>query len=122
MGALLLAGEPQVAEGVARAEKQALDGGSGGAQVVGNLVVRLVAEVAQDQDRLALPEAEQDGRLQAMAEGKDLERQAISALKVFASFFYYCDERTWASIHYQGPLVQTASAPEADSRVAPRPG
>jgi Gluconate 2-dehydrogenase subunit 3 len=69
-----------------------------------------------------LTEAEQDAHLQVMAEGKDLERQALSALKVFASFFYYCDERAWPSIHYQGPLVQTASAPEADSRVAPRPG
>lgn len=64
---------------------------------------------------------EQDGRLELVANGTELERQAISALKVLASFFYYCDERTWPSIHYQGPLVQTASAPEADSRVAPRP-
>jgi len=63
-----------------------------------------------------LDQADQDARLQRMAEGQDLERQAVSALKVFASFFYYCDERTWPSIHYQGPLVQTASPPEADSR------
>lgn len=69
-----------------------------------------------------LTEAEQAARLEKMVEGQDLERQAVSALKIFACFFYYCDERTWASIHYQGPLVQTASAPEADSRVAPRAG
>jgi len=69
-----------------------------------------------------LTEEEQDARLQRMAEGQDLERQALSALKIFAYFFYYCDERTWPSIGYAGPLVQTASAPEADSRVAPRPG
>jgi hypothetical protein len=69
-----------------------------------------------------LPEAEQDEWLQRMAAGNDLERQAVSALKIFASFFYYCDERTWPGIHYAGPLVQTASAPEADSRVAPGPG
>lgn len=68
-----------------------------------------------------LPPEEQDRRLQAMSSGMDLERQVVSALKVLASFFYYCDERTWSSIHYQGPLVQMASAPEADSRVAPRP-
>jgi hypothetical protein len=69
-----------------------------------------------------LPEAAQDERLERMAQGLDLERQALSALKILASFFYYCDERTWPSIHYAGPLVQTASPPEADSRVAPRPG
>ena len=66
------------------------------------------------------PEA-QDARLAEAASGNQLERQAFSALKVLASFFYHCDERTWSSIHYEGPLVQTASPPEADSRVAPRP-
>jgi len=65
--------------------------------------------------------AEQDQALQRMATGADLERQAVSGLKVMASFFYYCDERTWPKVGYQGPLVQTASPPEADSRVAERP-
>ena len=64
---------------------------------------------------------EQDERLELIASGTQLERQALSALKSLACFFYYCDERTWPSINYQGPLVQTASPPEADSRVAPRP-
>ena len=65
---------------------------------------------------------EQDGRLRRMAEGVELERQALSAIKVLATFFYHCDVRTWPAIHYEGPLVQIASPPEADSRVAPRPG
>lgn len=67
-----------------------------------------------------LPPAEQYARLDRMALGTSLERQAFSGLKLMAHFFYYCDEGTWTSIHYEGPLVQVASPPEADSRLVPR--
>ena len=30
------------------------------------------------------------------------------------------DERTWAAIHYEGPLVEKPAPPLADSRIAPR--
>lgn len=60
------------------------------------------------------PEA-QDARLEAMAlDGVEVERMAASQLKLVAVFFYYCDERTWKGIHYDGPLVKR-SAPPADS-------
>ena len=47
--------------------------------------------------------------------GTDLERQAYSGLRLLAIFFYYCDDRTWKGIHYDGPLIKIASPPEADS-------
>lgn len=62
-----------------------------------------------------------DRRLEQMFDGLDVERQALVGLKVMATFFYYCDERTWTQIQYEGPLVSIPSPPEADSRVAPRP-
>lgn len=68
-----------------------------------------------------LAPADQDLRLEEMTHGRDLERQALGALRVMAMFFYYCDERTWGAIHYDGPLVRIPSPPLADSRVAPRP-
>jgi hypothetical protein len=63
-----------------------------------------------------LAAAEQDAALAQMAEGGDLERQAFNGLRIVASFFYYCDDRSWKQIHYEGPLVTTRSPPEADSR------
>jgi hypothetical protein len=69
-----------------------------------------------------LSQEDQDLRLQEMmTRGLDVERQAFGGLRLMAMFFYYCDERTWGPIHYEGPLVQVASPPLADSRVAPRP-
>jgi hypothetical protein len=69
-----------------------------------------------------LAPADQDLRLQEMmTRGVDLERQAFGALRLLAVFFYYCDERTWPGIHYEGPLVRIPSPPLADSRIAPRP-
>jgi hypothetical protein len=60
----------------------------------------------------------QDAALSAMAtSGVEVERQAFANLKLMALFFYYCDERTWAGVHYDGPF-QPRKAPEADSRVA----
>ena len=44
-----------------------------------------------------------------------LERQAFAGLREMAMFFYYCDERAWPRIHYDGPLVSMPSKPEADS-------
>lgn len=59
----------------------------------------------------------QDAVLVAMASsGLEVERQAFANLKLMALFFYYCDDRTWAGVHYDGPL-QPRKAPEADSRV-----
>ena len=49
-------------------------------------------------------------------EGNALERQVVGNLKLLALFFHYCDERTWAGIHYDGPF-QPRLAPAADSRV-----
>lgn len=63
-----------------------------------------------------LAPAEQEARLEAMLVGNDLERQVLNSLRFVALFFAYCDERTWASIHYDGPPFPR-SAPEADSRV-----
>jgi hypothetical protein len=61
----------------------------------------------------------QDAALTRMATaGLEVERQAVSNLKLMALFFYYCDSRTWQGIHYDGPL-QPRKAPEADSRVEP---
>lgn len=60
------------------------------------------------------PEA-QDARLAAMAlDGAQVERMAASQLKLVSVFFYYCDERTWRDIHYDGPMAKR-SAPPADS-------
>jgi hypothetical protein len=60
---------------------------------------------------------EQDAHLERMAvQGAEVERQVVSNLKLLALFFYYCDERTWKAMHYDGPLV-ARKAPEADSRV-----
>lgn len=61
----------------------------------------------------------QDARLAAMAKGNAVERQAYAALKTVVHFFYYCDERTWPGIHYDGPLVSVRSPPPADSRPEP---
>jgi hypothetical protein len=58
---------------------------------------------------------EQDRYLERMTVGGDIERQVMSQLKLIAIFFYYCDERTWASIHYEGPMVKIPAPPEADS-------
>jgi hypothetical protein len=59
----------------------------------------------------------QDAALTRMGiDGNELERQVFSNLKLLALFFYYCDERTWKAIHYQGPSA-ARKAPEADSRV-----
>ena len=61
------------------------------------------------------PEA-QDAYLARMGvRGTALERQAFSSVKLLALFFYYCDERTWSAMHYEGPLV-ARKRPEADSR------
>jgi hypothetical protein len=58
---------------------------------------------------------EQDARLLAMAvDGIEVERMAASQLKLISVFFYYCDERTWKDIHYDGPMAQR-KAPPADS-------
>jgi hypothetical protein len=59
---------------------------------------------------------EQDAHLERMASGNELERAAFSGLRTVAMFFYYCDERTWPTIHYAGPLMPRKK-PEADSRV-----
>jgi hypothetical protein len=65
-----------------------------------------------------LPADEQDAYLERMAvRGTDVERQVVGNLKLLALFFYYCDERTWQAMHYDGPLVPR-KAPEADSRVS----
>jgi hypothetical protein len=65
---------------------------------------------------------EQDARLDRLARrGSGLERQAVQALRFLALFFYYCDERTWAAIHYDGPSWPR-KAPEADSRMERRIG
>ncbi len=67
-----------------------------------------------------LPPEEQDARLAAMATGRAVERQVFSNLRLVSLYFYYCDERTWPGIHYDGPKVTIPAPPEADSRVAPR--
>jgi hypothetical protein len=67
-----------------------------------------------------LREAEQDLALERMAvHGNEVERQVMSSLKLLALFFYYCDDRTWKAIHYDGPF-QPRKAPEADSRLEAR--
>lgn len=63
--------------------------------------------------RLSPPE--QEAHLARMSQGSALERQAFNALRMVSCFFYYCDERTWKDIGYQGPLVSVRSPPEADS-------
>ncbi len=64
-----------------------------------------------------LEASEQDAALTRMATtGHEVERQAMSNLKLMALFFYYCDPRTWQAIHYDGPF-QPRKAPEADSSV-----
>jgi alkylation response protein AidB-like acyl-CoA dehydrogenase len=63
---------------------------------------------------------EQDRYLARMAAGTSLERQAFQSLRVMTVFFYYCDERTWESIHYEGPLVRIPAPPEADSALVPK--
>ena len=62
------------------------------------------------------PEA-QDAYLERMGvSGSSLERQAFNSLRFLVLFFHYVDERTFAAIHYQGPLVPR-KAPDADSRL-----
>jgi hypothetical protein len=63
----------------------------------------------------ALAPDEQDAYLERMQDASSLERQAFAGLREMAIFFYYCDERSWPRIHYQGPLVSIPSKPEADS-------
>ncbi|MBI3185355.1 MAG: gluconate 2-dehydrogenase subunit 3 family protein [Myxococcales bacterium] len=58
---------------------------------------------------------EQHARLAKMAEGAGLERQCFAALKAMTLFFYYCDERCWPKVGYQGPFVSVRAPPEADS-------
>jgi hypothetical protein len=61
---------------------------------------------------------EQTRYLERMAvDGSTVERQVISNLKLLTLFFYYCDERTWSAMHYEGPPMPR-KAPEADSRVS----
>lgn len=57
----------------------------------------------------------QDAYLRQIAAGRPLERQAFTGLRTMAIFFYYCDDRAWPAIHYDGPLVSIPSPPEADS-------
>ncbi len=59
--------------------------------------------------------AAQDEYLERMANGSSLEKQAFAGLREVLVFFYYCDQRTWPGIHYEGPLVSIPSPPEADS-------
>lgn len=67
-----------------------------------------------------LTNADQDLALERMAvNGNQIERQVMSSLKLLALFFYYCDDRTWQSSHYDGPF-QPRKAPEADSRLEAR--
>ena len=63
----------------------------------------------------ALDDDEKDARLEAMQNGSGLSAQAFAGLREMAIFFYYCDERAWPRIHYEGPLVSMPSKPEADS-------
>lgn len=59
----------------------------------------------------------QDAALTRMGiDGNEVERQVFSNLKLLALFFYYCDERTWKAMHYDGPFA-ARQAPEADSRL-----
>ncbi len=58
---------------------------------------------------------DQDAYLRRMSTGGSLERQAFSGLKLLAVFFYYCDDRTWDSVHYEGPHVKIPAPPPADS-------
>ncbi len=62
-----------------------------------------------------LAPAEQEAYLSRMSQASDLERQAFSGLKLMALFFFYCDERSWKHIGYDGPLVTVRAPPEADS-------
>jgi hypothetical protein len=61
---------------------------------------------------------EQDRRIAAMLTSSwQVERQAISALKVMVLFYYYTDPRTWPSIHYAGPQMPRR-VPEASNLVS----
>jgi hypothetical protein len=62
-----------------------------------------------------LDPGEREKRLERLALGTGLERQAFGALRMMAIFYFYCDDRTWKAIHYDGPLLQVRKAPEADS-------
>jgi hypothetical protein len=72
----------------------------------------------------ALAPAAQDARLRQLLEGRSrlgaTGRLVVQNLKLMASFFHYCDQRTWPAIGYAGPHLP-ARAPEADSRVAAPP-
>jgi hypothetical protein len=57
----------------------------------------------------------QDAWLEHMQNSDGLMAQAFAGLREIAMFFYYCDERAWPRIHYEGPLVSMPSKPEADS-------
>jgi hypothetical protein len=62
-----------------------------------------------------LDAAGQEAALLRLSQGASLERQAFSALRLMAIFYFYCDDRGWKAIHYDGPLVQVRKRPEADS-------
>jgi hypothetical protein len=62
-----------------------------------------------------LDAAGQEAHLVRLSQGASLERQAVGALRLMALFYFYCDDRTWKAIHYDGPLMQVRRPPEADS-------
>lgn len=69
-----------------------------------------------------LSPAAQDERLARMGvEGSEIERQVFSNLKLLALFFYYCDERTWKAMHYDGPFAQRKPPPADSSLPAEAP-
>lgn len=53
--------------------------------------------------------------LEKLAAGSALEKEAFFALRLMVLFYFYCDERTWKAIHYDGPLMKVRKPPEADS-------
>lgn len=62
-----------------------------------------------------LDAAGKEAHLQRLAQGGALERQAFGALRLMTVFYFYCDDRTWKGIHYDGPQVQIRKPPPADS-------
>ena len=65
-----------------------------------------------------LPPEKQDARLQKMADGIEVERQVFNSLKELTLFFFYCDERSWKGIGYDGPQGIKRKRPLADSNRA----
>jgi hypothetical protein len=62
------------------------------------------------------PAAQDEVLTRLMTSAFDTERQVFGSLRLLAMFFYYCDERTWPGMHYEGPFA-ARKAPEADSRL-----